>query len=366
MKSDVLPTVRTLESGYKFEHVPSDLSLKLDVRGRWQSYRTGFHFYRRCMNGDVVTQKGEQRLNASETDNLLTEINRTIKGLLKYFSLNQRVCSVLQSALCFDSGYYRDLADQYRTVYPEDVPILPPDHYGDLVVQPATGCPNRRCTFCAFYKDKPFKVLSSEEFEQHLSGIESMLGGQLHSRDGLFIGSANAMALSQRRLVGYLNQIDQRFGSFKRGIAAFADPDFSAPRNAGQWQELAELGVTRLVIGLETGWDKLRGRLGKSSDLTNVVKTVEASRQAGMSVGITVLTGASQSEEAQQNLEESGRFIARLGLLKNDIVYLSPLERGSTGQARALAEQAEMKNRLAQITAAKVVGYQMKRFRYYC
>ena len=269
------------------------------------------------------------------------------------------------AALELGEAHYEQLAQLYKKVYPEDVPILPPDRYGDLVVQPVTGCPNRACTFCAFYRDKPYQLMAPDLFEQHLSGIELLLGGRV-SKDGLFIGSANPMALSQRRLVGYLEQINRRFGTFKRGIAAFSDPDFSARRTAEQWQALSDLGVVRLVIGLETGWGALRERLGKSADLTKVHQAVNDYKRAGISVGLTVLTGACRQNEQEENVQRTGTFIRELALDKKDIIYLSPLDASDIDRESGLYEMSVMKEHFSHLSQAKIVPYQMQRFHYYC
>ncbi|MET4695072.1 radical SAM protein [Endozoicomonas lisbonensis] len=360
------PEVRELSSGYKFEHPQSEITIRLDRQGRWLSYRCGASFYRRCMGGDVVCGKGEIPLHRSDKVLLVGKIATTLDQWSQSWKGCKRVKSVLQTASGLDFNYYNHQAALYRAVYPEGVPILPPDRYGDLVVQPVTGCPNRACTFCAFYKDKPYKMLPSDRFAQHLLGVQTLLGGQCLIKDGLFIGSANAMALSQRRLMAYLQQIHSCFDPFKRGIAAFADPDFSAPRNTAQWQELANAGVTRLVIGLETGWGALRGRLGKSADLTRVCRAVHDYKRAGISVGITVLAGASEPGYQQENVQRTAAFIKALGLERKDIVYLSPLESANVDRSLRVQELRLMKKHLSICSDAQIVPYQMQRFRYYC
>ena len=365
------PEVRELPSGYKFEHPQSETTIRLDFQGRWLSFRCGVHFYRRCMNGDVVCGKGEIPLHCSEKIQLADKIVTTLSQWNQNWKGPNRVKLLLQTASGLDFNYYNHQAALYRAVYPEGVPILPPDRYGDLVVQPVIGCPNRACTFCAFYKDKPYKMLPSDQFAQHLLGIKALLGERCLAKDGLakdglFIGSANAMALSQRRLMAYLQQIDACFDPFKRGIAAFADPDFSALRNASQWQELANAGVNRLVIGLESGWGALRGRLGKSADLTRVCRAVEDYKQAGISVGITLLAGACEAGQQQENVQRSGAFIKALGLERKDIVYLSPLESVNVDRKLRAQELRLMKQHLAVCSDAQIVPYQMQRFRYYC
>ena len=63
--------IRSLKSGYKFEDLVAEATLRLDSQGHWMSYRCGANLYRRCMNGDVVTDNGARQLSRSEKKDLL-------------------------------------------------------------------------------------------------------------------------------------------------------------------------------------------------------------------------------------------------------------------------------------------------------
>ncbi|MGI9273756.1 MAG: hypothetical protein ACR2PT_02720 [Endozoicomonas sp.] len=357
-------TVRLLSSGSKIEDPSSGVSIRLDDQGRWCTFRRQGGFFRRCLDGLVVKGAGEDVVPEHDKAFLIAEIQRQVRDWGNLVT-DPRLSSLLAQAEKYDDEYYKRLARLYADVYPEAVPILPPDRYGDLVIQPARGCPNRACTFCAFYQDKPFRVLSEQELDNHLSGILELFGLGLAGKDGVFLGSANAMALSQRRLMHSIGQIKSRFGRFNRGIAAFADPDYSAKRTESDWQDLFTGGLRQLVIGLETGWGDLRQKLGKAGDLTAVRQAVTDYKEAGISVGLTVLTGACPAGDVVENVERTTGFIARLGLEPSDLVYLSPLSGKSSCEALREKERRLLKKHLTEYSDAKTVSYQMQRFRYY-
>lgn len=93
-----------------------------------------------------------------------------------------------------------------------------------------------------------------KELWRSLADVERLYCGKLQGARCVFLGSANALALSQRRLLLCLDQIRKRFGVFKRGVGAFADPDFSAGRTDQHCCELRKKELRQIVIGLETGW----------------------------------------------------------------------------------------------------------------
>ncbi|WP_153301350.1 radical SAM protein [Endozoicomonas arenosclerae] len=299
-------------------------------------------------------------------EELLRNIHEVVHIIIRDERLDDQQRKTFQQCLEHDTAFYRQQSELYRSVYPEDVPILPPDRYRDLVVQPLIGCPNRACTFCAFYKDKPFRVLTEQQWQMHLSGIERLAGALPGDRDGVFIGSANAMALSQRRLVACLDSIEQKLGLLKRGIAAFSDPDYSVQRSQTQWQTLSEKGLVQLVVGLETGWGELRGKLGKAADLSKVYRAVKDYQSAGISVGLTVLAGVGEVENAEEHRAETCRWIEALNLGRSDKVYVSPLSENGHSSEFALREAERFQDDLSEHSEAKVIPYQMQRFHYYC
>lgn len=358
--------IRVLSGGVKLESESSGVSFRLDNNGRWCSFRDTSNFYRRCWNGEVVSGADAMTVNSLEKATLHRKIQGKLSELAQLSGWDSGVQSLLQKGSLLSDCDFDELETVYQSSYPEDVPILPPDRYGDVVIQPAAGCPNRRCTFCAFYQDKPFKVLSEQAFDEHLQQVVHLFGLVKDQVSGVFIGSANAMALSQRRLMSCIEQIERHLGQPKRGFSAFSDPDFSAPRTDSEWQALSDKGLRHLVVGLETGWAELRSRLGKSGDLSKVRHAVASHQKAGIATGLTVLSGACELSENEENRNKTAEFIQSLALERSDLVYVSPLESGDVDRKEAVKEQKTMQTLLKSVTSARVVPYQMHRFRYFC
>lgn len=349
--------IRHLVDGCKLEDVGRGITARINCQGYWCSFRVGRHFYRLCMDGSVVLGAGATPLSKEQ----VVTVHERYFHWINSVPLQDETVVKSRSLSMAD---YERLAEQYGAVYPEEVAILPPDRYGDIVIAPAIGCPNRKCTFCAFYRDKPYKVLNEAALVDHLADVGRLYCGKMHSACGVFLGSANAMALSQRRLMFCLDEICKRFGTLKKGVATFADPDFSARRTDEQWRELKEKGLQQVVIGLETGWGALREKLGKSGDLTNVFDCVRSAKRAGMRVGITILTGAA-ADSGDENLYKTMKTVTRMELAPRDILYLSPLNDNGYVCREAIKQQRQYGLALREISNARVISYQMQRFRYF-
>lgn len=350
-------------------------TFRADALGRWISYTTGRGFVHRTMDGAVVRRAGRRavELTPGERDAAHEGARAVARQLLA--DLDQAEVGVRH-------GTVRDLAERLRRVedwtidrhaglrerfdaiYPEPVTIMPPDRYRDIVISPATGCPNASCTFCAFYQGQRFRRLSDADFRAHINGVVELFGPVLPQRDGVFLGSASALSLSQRRMLQVLALVMDRLGPRKRGIATFLDPDHTPRRDASHWAELREAGLDQVVVGLETGLSALRAKLNKGPDVDRLVDAVRQIKTGGLRVGVTVLAGVGGVERAVEQGAATADALAVMELDPGDLIYLSPL-RGSMLSNELRAESARLRGALGAATAARVVPYSMDLFRYY-
>lgn len=354
-----------------------DVSIQFDLEARWCSFRRAHDYYRRGVDGEVVRyQERAVTLCAKQMELLYDEIRNAVEHLLILTQRPERwrfsgdwdhLRAILNLSFSRDTEYYRHQGEMFRQVYFEYPPILPPDRYRDLVVLPAVGCPNRHCNFCAFYRDKPFKALDASALAQHIGGLRRLFGKAIVARNGIFLGSANAMALSQRRLLTALGTIESQLGVPRRGIASFYDPYFSPHRHLQDWCALQQRGLYRLVVGLESGFPTLRKQLGKSSDLTPMRNDLQAIKQSGIHLGISVLVGAGYEALASKHLTDTMAFLGQLPLDDNDYIYLSPLELEHDPPSPSLINRQldEFNARIEELLDAKAVRYQIGRYRYY-
>lgn len=123
--------------------------------------------------------------------------------------------------------------------------------------------------------------------------------------------------------------------------------------------------LRQIVIGLETGWGQLRKKLGKSGDLTKVFDCVRSAKHAGLNVGITILTGATGPGSSGENLYNTMATLTQMALTSSDIFYLSPLSDNGFVSGEAMEQQRRFAPALRKATNARVIWYQMQRFRYF-
>ncbi len=353
------------------------LTLRFDSEGRWISFHHNGIFARRTMDGSVSARQiqAHRALSKREAHDCHEEVrslSRTLREAILQLPPHAIHCRGgdlaefarrLQRVEAWTNMRHDAERDRFDRCYPESVRILPPDRYGDIVVIPAVGCPNASCTFCAFYRGQAFRTLAPEEFERHLRGVAALFGPSETQRNGIFLGGASAASIPQGRLLAVLDEVRNHFGCRKRGVAAFLDPDHCPRRDASSFQKLADLGLRRLIIGLETGLPALRKKLGKSDDLARVLRSVAHQKAGGLECGVTVLLGEFGEDTMSAHYDATIELLRKMNLDERDSIYLSPLD--TLGERSAIEATKTWRHSLRSVSAARVTPYAMQRFHYF-
>ncbi len=144
-------------------------------------------------------------------------------------------------------------------------------------------------------------------------------------------------------------------------VACFGYADHLGRRSAGR------VGLSLVVLGVETGCGDLRGKLGKSTSLENTAYLVEQLKSAGISVGLTLLTGYFGEDQFSSHLRGSVRFCQQLELERQDRIYISPWFGDGDRQPgqRALDEAALLKQALSDCTQSRLLAYSAYNFHYF-
>lgn len=360
-----------------FIEMPEKLSLRIDREGRWSSYQNGLALYRRTLDSKIikVKERSYSLVTLEESVKIIGEISKLLKVISHKIGrspselrLSRNTETDLKKWILKSIKWLHKPIEieiqRFNNAYPEGIQILPPDRYRDLVIQPALGCPSGQCTFCAFYKNKRFRVLSDIEFGRHIVAVRNLFGENIGQRNGIFLDSASALSLSQRSMIRILDEIAEIISNNKRGISTFLDPDHAPKRNLKDFIALKDRGLSQVTIGLETGCPALRKKLGKSEDLSILKRTVKALKDAGIQVALTILVGAGGSVFTEDHHNKSIKCLQDLELSKRDIIYLSPLA-DSLSPSRLTTEMAKFKHSLKKVTNARISPYHMERFYYF-
>jgi hypothetical protein len=223
------------------------------------------------------------------------------------------------------------------------------------------GCPNAACSFCTFYRGRPFRILGDAEYRAHLEAVRDLFRSARTARDGIFLGSGSALSIPDPVLLDRLRLTCLVFGRPRRGLAAFHDPDHSPRRAGGDWARLRAAGLAEAHLGLETALPSLRAEAGKSPDLARFEAAVRDEKEAGLVMSVSVLVGLGGPARAAEHRDATVRFLLGLPLGPADRIYLSPLVPAGGG-AVLVEEVGRWRADLVGRTRARVSDYRVERF----
>lgn len=321
---------------------PADADVvSYDFEGRlWTAYFDG-KSYRRGLDGKIVSKwriPGRERdrrwLPREEALAVEERARRLVEGLYRAVERGEAELNIplpaegevaFRRAVAFDRERSMQDADRYSAVY-KPVGILPPDQYMAVVLQLTEGCSFNTCSFCTFYKDRPFRIKSPAELRAHAEAVRDFLGEGLSLRRTIFLGDANSLVVPMRLLLPLLDVVHEVYDvEALGGLYAFLDGFSGDKKSAEDYALLRERGMERVYVGLESGSANLLHFLRKPGSPQDAVKAVRAMKQGGLDVGVIVLLGAGGHQYAAEHERETVQVLNAMGLDMDDILYFSEL-----------------------------------------
>jgi hypothetical protein len=330
-----------------------------DCEGRlWTAYLESVS-YRRGLDGKIVAKwrlPGDERerrwLAPQEAAAVERRARETVSALFADIEsgaaalntpLPQEARAVFQNAIRFDAARSQEDAARYHQIY-KPVGILPPDQYMAVVLQAAEGCSFNTCTFCDFYKDRPFRIKPPDEFRAHAEAVREFLGGGLSLRRTIFLADANALVIPMKRLLPMIEIVHEVYDvGALGGLYAFLDGFSGEKKSPGDYAALGGRGLRRVYVGMESGNGPLLDFLKKPGTPDDVVRAVRAIKSGGVAVGVIVLLGAGGGQYAQAHVEDTVEALNAMKLGMDDIIYFSELVVGEGLAYAADAFQAGLR-----------------------
>jgi radical SAM superfamily enzyme YgiQ (UPF0313 family) len=225
----------------------------------------------------------------------------------------------------------------------EQGPIRPPSEARSLLVRVVRNCPWNRCAFCPVYKGtRP----SGRKLEEILGDIDAMAEAADVLREmrrpsgadpfaaaraalgagrvpaeavqvalfladggrGAFLQDADPIAAPPDKLESVLARLRERFGRLER-ITTYARSATLARRGEADLRRLAEAGLNRIHVGLESGSDEVLARVRKG---TTGAEQIEGGRRvlgAGMELCFYFMPGLGGRDLAAAHVAGTARVV---------------------------------------------------------
>lgn len=230
----------------------------------------------------------------------------------------------------------------------EQGPIRPPSEAHSLLLRLTRNCPWNHCTFCSVYKGENFSLRPVEhiildidaihaaitaiqaELEKHpgqtlehlrrvtgyLSGNKSVifytaLDWLLYGSGTVFLQDANSLILKPGQLTLILKHLKNRFPWITR-ITSYARSHTINRIGEAGLQHLAEAGLNRIHIGMESGSDRVLERIKKGVTKQGHIDAGRKVRNAGIELSEYVMPGIGGSDLSEEHAMETADALNRI------------------------------------------------------
>ena len=197
----------------------------------------------------------------------------------------------------------------------------PPSEANSLILQATIGCSYNRCTFCAMYRDKRFRVRPIAELQEEIDWAAENLGRV----DKVFLADGDALVAKHSFLADLLDRLSAAFGDLRR-VSCYASPQSIQVRSVEEMRDLKERGLTLYYLGIESGHDGVLERLEKGVDAAEMIAVGQKAHEAGVKLSTMVLLGAGGREDSRAHAEESARVVNAIQPRFVSTLVMTPVE----------------------------------------
>lgn len=224
----------------------------------------------------------------------------------------------------------------------EQGPIRPPSEAYSLLIRVSRNCPWNKCAFCPVYKNERFSLRPAEHVKKDIDAVAAHVGalrkmvndsGQIAREDidtymaqlssgpdrqafhaalnwlaagmeSVFLQDANSLIIKPADMVNILRHLKSRFPWIKR-ITSYARSHTVARISDGELKEIADAGLNRVHIGMESASDAVLKRVAKGSDKAQHVKGGKKVVKAGMELSEYVMPGLGGRDLSGEHARET-------------------------------------------------------------
>ena len=230
----------------------------------------------------------------------------------------------------------------------EQGPIRPPSEAASLLIRVTRNCPWNRCTFCPVYKGQKFSLRPMEHvlddintIDRHVRlirehsgqnsrlekediaaisakiapGERAALNAALHWAAGgmqsIFLQDANSLIIKPENLITILARLRQCFPWVMR-ITSYARSHTVARISDADLLKMAQTGLNRIHIGMESGSDRVLAMVKKGADKATHIKAGQKIKKAGMELSEYVMPGLGGKSLSHEHATETADALNRI------------------------------------------------------
>jgi len=232
----------------------------------------------------------------------------------------------------------------------EQGPIRPPSEAHSLLLRVTRNCSWNHCEFCHIYKGQRFSPRTVEEVKRDIDNIQALVseirslswnlgfGGEISASvagsiltpPGLcpegyrsvilwlyqggktvFLQDANNLILRTKDLVEILTYLRKTFPSIER-ITTYSRAKTVSRKTLEELRDLHDAGLSRIHIGLESGYDPLLELVKKGVTARDHIDAGRKVKAAGISLSEYIMPGLGGKSMSREHATETARVLNQI------------------------------------------------------
>jgi radical SAM superfamily enzyme YgiQ (UPF0313 family) len=223
-------------------------------------------------------------------------------------------------------------------------PIRPPSESNSLLIRATRNCPWNRCKFCNCYKGTAFELRSITDIKKdiataktmrdrimeitikagHSGGMQKVVGMILNDPpndsfravalwllgggENIFLQDANSLIMKTEDLGQVLAYLKTAFPRAKR-ITSYARSQTAMKKKLVELIHLRQAGLTRLHVGLESGYDPVLEFMKKGETSEHHIKGGRNVVESGISLSEYIILGLGGKELSTLHAKHTARVL---------------------------------------------------------
>jgi radical SAM superfamily enzyme YgiQ (UPF0313 family) len=229
-------------------------------------------------------------------------------------------------------------------------PIRPPSEAQSLLIRVTRNCPWNKCEFCHTYKGEPFSFRSVEEIKKDIDQVKAItdeirqsswrmgLGGGINQQvlrvlfgqagrenqafqsvagwlyfggSQAFLQDANSLIAKTADLLEILKYLKEKLPSIQR-ITSYARAKTLAKKSVEELKELRQAGLSRIHVGMESGYDPLLQYMKKGVTAKEQILGGRNVVESGISLSEYVMPGLGGQRWWREHAVETARVLNQI------------------------------------------------------
>ncbi|MBN1474427.1 MAG: radical SAM protein, partial [Syntrophaceae bacterium] len=172
-----------------------------------------------------------------------------------------------------------------------------------LLLQVTVGCSHNKCTFCATYRQKKFKIKPLEIIKKDLLEARNY-----KDVEKVFLCDGDALIIPKPRLEEIIGLINENLPNIER-ISTYANAKSILRKSVDDLKKLRSMGLKMIYLGVETGNPQLLEKIHKGVTYEQMVEAGRRVKEAGMLLSVTVLLGVGGIEKSVEHALDTAKIL---------------------------------------------------------